>query len=469
MQLAANDLHLDASQATIANFISSYLDQGYTKEVIGHMVQFKMLENDCNMTPYPQQQSIVDALFRGAKRIAQASGRRTGKSQLANLVGISYLSSDECGGLPNRLVCVAAPTSELTMKVFKLAWKYIVQKQIFGYAPVKKSYEQKYIEMPWGARLEGKTADNPDSLVGDGVAFYICDEFQKFKDGVFDMYIMPSLTDLSAPAWLIGTPRGVGNEWFLKFHDWTYKMKLGDNRYFTAIWDSYKNPYIKKEDLDLLKLEMSPDVFDQEIMANWKAMSNSVYPMFDADKHVGEFPVVNDVPFTVGLDWGFSAPCACTFTQWFPDESSRVVDSFATKGLYYDEIASKIKTTLAKYKADHDYCFCDPSDPRAVGALRKGGIRSISKTSTVNKKLNNVQSGLDCCRMLFQREPNQGGILIHPRNLELIKCLQTYRIEKDEKPLKEDDHLPDALRYQAHGKMLMYSRGKLEWVSTGRR
>ena len=71
--------------------------------------------------------------------------------------------------------------------------------------------------------------------------------------------------------------------------------------------------------------------------------------------------------------------------------------------------------------------------------------------------------------MKLSRDPNHGGTLYHPRNRELIKCLKTYRIENGETPLKEDDHLPDADRYNVHGKMLMYNRGNIAWIKTGRR
>ena len=58
---------------------------------------------------------------------------------------------------------------------------------------VKCSEKDQYVRFKWGSTIEGLSADNPDSLVGDEYDLVILDEAAKMKQDIWDMYISPAV------------------------------------------------------------------------------------------------------------------------------------------------------------------------------------------------------------------------------------------------------------------------------------
>ncbi|KKK60655.1 hypothetical protein LCGC14_3022200, partial [marine sediment metagenome] len=101
---------------------------------------------------------------------------------------------------------IVAPTYDLTNKVFREIWKELIVKQ--NLPTKKKSEAQWYIEFAWGSIIQGKSADSPDSLVGEGLDYIILDEAAKIKKRVWQQYLRPTLSDKLGWSLKITTPEG---------------------------------------------------------------------------------------------------------------------------------------------------------------------------------------------------------------------------------------------------------------------
>ena len=70
------------------------------------------------------------------------------------------------------------------------------------------SEKEQFIKFKWGSVVEGMSADNPSSLVGEGLDLLIIDEAAKMPRKVWDMYLSPTLSDRKGKAIFITTPQG---------------------------------------------------------------------------------------------------------------------------------------------------------------------------------------------------------------------------------------------------------------------
>lgn len=104
--------------------------------------------------------------------------RRVGKTISASAEVLITLAQ------PNKRIWIVAPNYELTDRVFDYVWKWVVQDRIFeklGFGEncivaKSKSANRRYIETAWGSFVQGKSADSPDSLVGEQLDLIVFDE-----------------------------------------------------------------------------------------------------------------------------------------------------------------------------------------------------------------------------------------------------------------------------------------------------
>ena len=165
------------------------ITQAVTRRIIRKRI-FKAL----GLVPHAKQDLILGALDRGCKRIGINAGTRGGKTVITQAPILTEGAFAPDGQQPLRVIPIIAPYNELTDKAFRMVSKAIMRTNVYktfipGFNPnkqVKYSERERYIELPWGARIIGATADNPASILGEGWPFVLCDEFARFKPKIFE-------------------------------------------------------------------------------------------------------------------------------------------------------------------------------------------------------------------------------------------------------------------------------------------
>jgi PBSX family phage terminase large subunit len=243
--------------------------------------------------------------------------------------------------------------------------------------------------------------------------------------------IRPTLTDTQGKVLFISTPKG-----FNHFYD-LYNLQDKDSDYKSFHFTSYDNPYLPVEELDKAKEELPEDRFAQEYLADFRKTEGLVYKEFNREKHVTSETPKNIIDTILGIDFGYTNPAAIIpigidgdSHYWIGEEwykSRQTTEQIAEQALLY-------RSTK---------CYPDPAEPDRIQILSKSGLntREVSK---------DIVAGIDHIRELFK----QGRIHIHPDCKNLIMELETYRYpdkkpdkNEQEKPVKENDHALDALRY----------------------
>jgi len=412
-------------------------------------------------SPHFKQREVHDAITRGTRYLMIAAGTRGGKTRMLATELLAEMSLDPPENATHRLIQIAAPYAALTDKCFTWVWDAAVNNRILGMGALDRSKVMRYIEMPWHSRIVGNSMDNPDAALGDGVVFSACDEFARFKKGIFERYIERALMDHRGTVVCISTPTGF-NHMHAKYEEWLERSKT-DPLYFASRFTSYDNPYLPSGEVDRIRKRLervgADTIFKQEYLAEFTALTGAVYPQFDRQRHVGAVEFREDCPVTLGVDWGFNNPACVLFAQ-VVGTCLHVFDEIYASGLTVKELAEQIIAKLAQYGVDarhrqqFDLAYCDPSGAGEREELIQMGIAAIGVTAARGRMLP-IDEGILVVRSLLAREDEIGLLIDGNRCPNLIRELGAYHYAESplqhDKPVKIDDHAPDALRYMCYG------------------
>ena len=150
-------------------------------------------------------------------------GRRFGKTW-ASAMEATYVASQ-----PNKRIWVVGMSYKKARLIFREIW----QRMVIGHPDDvdKASEKDMFIRFKWGTTVEGMSADNPSSLVGEGLDLLVIDEVAKMNKKIWDMYLSPTVAGRKGKVIFITTPEG---------RNWIYDLfKLGRD---DPMWESHSSP-----------------------------------------------------------------------------------------------------------------------------------------------------------------------------------------------------------------------------------
>jgi hypothetical protein len=251
-------------------------------------------------------------------------GRRFGKSTMAGRDLEPRLFE------PNKMFWIVGPTYDLGEKEFRVIWNDLIVKKALGRDKrVKKAYNKKqgnmFLEFPWQTRLEVRSADHPENLVGEALDHVIMSEAAKHKEETWERFIRPALADRRGGADFPTTPEGFNWLWTL----WMYGKDNSFPEYESWRFPAWDNDAVYPGGLNdpeilLLKRTMMPERFDQEIAADFSSFAGKIFPEWDAGVHVGNVDFRPELPNYIAFDWGYTNPLAAVEFQVTPNDEIRV-------------------------------------------------------------------------------------------------------------------------------------------------
>ena len=162
-------------------------------------------------------------------------------------------------------------------------------------------------------------SDNPDALRGIYLDGVILDEFGDCRPNLWQEVILPTLSDRTGWALMIGTPRGKNaffhaNELAKKHPDW-YEMTL----------KASVSGILPQSELDQMKALMSDDQYAQELECSFDAAVLGTYyaalvAKLEAKGHMQKGDLYDpEQPVHISLDLGYTDSTAIWFWQHRPD------------------------------------------------------------------------------------------------------------------------------------------------------
>lgn len=192
------------------------------------------------------------------------------------------------------------------------------------------------------------------------------------------------------------------------------------------------NIYLPKDYIDDLD-KLPSGLRDRFFLGEWLALEGLVYPQFDRNKHIKQTSYGEFYKYMVGVDFGFTAPCAIGLFGIKNDNSIHMIEEIKQNGLLVSEIVKKV-LKYAKYKPE---CIVDPSAPALIAELLQRGIDAKGANNDIITGVSRMQNML-----------HQNKLTISEDCHEFIKEIENYIYDKSgDKPIKKDDHIMDMVRY----------------------
>lgn len=205
-----------------------------------------------------------------APRRVVACGVRWGKTVCAAMEGLAAAMEPA----ERSVGWVCAPTYDLADRVFREMQLMIMEKLPHRVISMRESDRRILLRNLAGGRSEirAKSADNPVSLLGEGLDWLIVDEASRLKPSIWQAHLSQRLIDKRGWALLISTPKGKGY-----FYD-LWRRGAGDDEAYAA-WNnpSWTNPMLDAALIESERSRLPERVFLQEFGAEFIEGAGAVF------------------------------------------------------------------------------------------------------------------------------------------------------------------------------------------------
>ena len=344
---------------------------------------------------------------------------------------------------------IVGPTYELAEKEFRYVWEVLMDlgPRIGWPKPALARDSKKggdlYILTAWGSEIVGKSADKPQSLLGEQLDWVILSEAAQLPGDIWTRYLEPRLATTRGYAILPTTP-DAGALWLYELYT---KGLEGNALVDSYSWDVTGNPIYPIEEFESKKAfygEQHP-VFQEQYLGKWTFYSGVVYGHdFDITRNVIDLPpegIPAEWRRIRSIDFGYRDPFVCLWAALTPDG-----EIWIYREHYQTQRAMAEHASVIRQRSEGEdilYTVADSSEPQSIADLRRLGVSALEANRDRRAGRMLVGDYLRSGRLKFVR----GAVP------ELMREIAWYRWDKDKdkEGAKEatigDDHAMDALRY----------------------
>jgi hypothetical protein len=414
--------------------------------------------------PHPKQRLY----HRSAARFKiPVCGRRFGKSTMAG----RELETRMLNPTLKERYWICGPTYDLAEKEFRVIWDDLIIGKAMGRDKrVKKTYNKKQgdmmIEMPWGSYVECRSAQHPETLVGDSLDHVIMSEAAKHKKETWERFIRASLADRRGSADFPTTPEG--QNWLYDL--WQFGQRDDLDAYESWRFPSWDNPAVYpggRDDPEILQIEATtaPEWFMQEIGADFTSFVGRIYSEFDEVTHVREIEYNPGWHNYIAFDFGYVNPLAAVEFMVDPFDNIWIWREHVRSYWRLEQHVEYLRNREQPNGYHLDLGFGDGADPEAASYLTQHFV----PTWALPEAKENWREGIDLVKTFLRL--HEVGVLdefgtpfelpklfVSPNCPYTIKEFNNYRAVDEPKSnlressttsaaLKVNDHCMDAIRY----------------------
>jgi len=296
-----------------------------------------------------------------------------------------------------------------------------------------------------GSTISLKGAENPDSLRGPSLFYCVIDEVADVDPVLWMEVVRPALADQQGHAMFIGTPKGKGN--------WLYDLFLMEEQ-LGDVWKSWQyttlsNGFVKPEEVEQAKRDMSLKQFRQEFEATFETTDNRVGWAFDREHNLKTLENPDTRMLHIGMDFNVSPLTAAICVVKGNDVY--VIDEIQMHNSHTQEIADEIRN---RYPNSKIICYPDPS-----GSARKTSSGGMTDHNILHnagfvvkapRKHDPVKDRINAINARFCSADGVRHLFISPSAKYTIESLDRYTFKEGTQIPDKDsgyDHMFDALSY----------------------
>lgn len=282
---------------------------------------------------HPLQRKVA---FHPARFRVIAAGRRWGKSRLAAALCLH-------AAMQRGRVFWIAPI----YKIAEVGWREIkgLARQL---AATIHEQDKRALFGQTGGWIQVRSADDPQSLRGEGLDFVVFDEAAFTKEEAWTEAIRPALADRQGRALFISSPNG--KNWFHRL--WEYGQQ-GRTDWQSWQFPTASNPYIPPSEIEAARAEMFGLTFQQEFMAAFVDATGAVLKRewLATGEPNSPLPVVLgvDLAISVKSDADYSAIVALSRDRYgtlYVRDAQRIRAPFHQVLRFIQQLADKWRPTI---------------------------------------------------------------------------------------------------------------------------
>ncbi len=302
---------------------------------------------------------------------------------------------------------------------------------------LKKFYKKgdNEILIPGRGTIFIRSTENPNVIEGMTLKWAWADEAGQMKLDAW-INLQGRLSILKGNLFCSTTPYTLN--WL--YTDFYEQFKKGNSDYLVVQFRSCDNPYFPQEEYDRVKATMDSRTFRRRYDGLFEKMEGLVYEDFILSVHVVEPRESKFKEVIAGIDWGFTNPAAIAVIGIDYDNTFYLIDEYYKSEKTTAEIIVKLKEFDNKYHIRMYYP--DPAEPDRLEEMKRAGLypREVNK---------DIRLGIDKVRELIRK--NQFKVFNTCKYALDEFSIYHYPEGPKEEPIKEDDHLMDAIRYAIYG------------------
>ena len=350
---------------------------------------------------HPRQREIAldDARFKVA-----AAGRRFGKTRLG--AALCMMTA----GAGGRAWWVAP-----TYPVAQVGWR-LIRRMALQIPSAEVRQAERIATLPNGGEIQVRSADNPDSLRGEGLDFVVMDECAFIHEDAWQEALRPALADRKGRALFISTPKG--RNWFWRL----WQRCTDDNDHEWRGWQlpTAANPYIDPTEIEAARQGLPERIFAQEFLAQFLDDAGGVFRrVMDAATATERDGAIGGHEYTFGVDWGRSSDFTAIAVLDVTNSELVALDRF--NQIDYSIQLQRLTALYERFRPRAIVAEANSMGQPLIEQLQAQGLPVVPFTTTAASK----QIAVDALALAFER----GSIRIIP-DATLIAELQAYEAER---------------------------------------
>ncbi len=346
-----------------------------------------------NAKPHPGQLEVhnSDARFK-----VLSAGRRWGKTRL----GVNECLDAAAQGGRAWWVSPSYKTSEV-------GWRPL--RQIARKLPgAEIRLVDRMVTLPGGGFVAVRSADNPDSLRGEGLDYVVMDECAFMQKEAWTEAIRPSLSDRQGKALFISTPKG--HNWFWEVYQ---RGVNGEEGWRSWTFPTANNPFIAESEIEASKRDLPEIIFRQEYLADFINSDGVVF------RRVQEAAILEPREYEQGKQYvaGVDVAASVDFTvvSVLDAESKEMVHMDRFNRVDYPVLIDRLESVYRRYHLTSMVVESNSIGRPVIDELVSRGLNIVPFTTTSATKqaiIQNLQAAFENGQILVLGEPVLIGELL---------------------------------------------------------
>lgn len=296
--------------------------------------------------------------------------------------------------IPGARIWICGPTYHLAEKEFHYVLQDLHRLPHLRFAAqhLNAASGKSFLRLPWGSEIITKSADRPESLLGDEIDLLVISEASQLRREIWERFLRPRLGSRLGRAIIPTTPTGAG--------DWVHECYQRGHDPAFPDWQSFgpfatcENPTFSAAEYAAAKRSLAEEVFAEQYEGRFVRRSGLVYPEFSQPTHVIAAPPPNWPEWGLyrSIDFGFRNPFVCLWATQHPRTGAwYVIDELYRREMLVEDAAAEIRRRYQGIRihatiADHD------AEDRAT--LRRHGIPTIPAIKPVGPGIATIKNAL---------------------------------------------------------------------------